>query len=200
MILAGVGAGKNIRSATIPISTARPIRMKYKFRPYSKNIVFLDTEFSSLDPHKGEILSIALVKLSGEEFYLELEYSGPIDAWVLKNIIPDLKGPKVSRSEATKKIKAFVGRKKPYIVAYVNQYDVIYTYKLFGSRKKPFFWLPIDFASILFGHGINPEAYFPKDKENFFKKIGVDASKYHEHNALDDARLLREVYLKMSQA
>lgn len=48
------------------------------------------------------------------------------------------------------------------------------------------------------GEILNPEAYFPKDKENFFPKIGIDAGRYHLHNALDDARLLREVYLKMA--
>lgn len=65
--------------------------MKLKFKPYSKNIIFLDTEFSSLDPYKGEILSIALVKLEGDELYLELKYKGPIDPWVKKHIIPTLK-------------------------------------------------------------------------------------------------------------
>jgi len=45
--------------------------------------------------------------------------------------------------------------------------------------------------------GIDPESYFPKDKNNFFKEIGVDTSKYKLHNAFDDAKLLREVYLKM---
>ena len=87
----------------------------------------------------------------------------------------------------------------PYIVANVNQYDVIYSYKLFGKGKEPFYWLPIDFASILFGMGINQESYYPDDKKNFFKKIGINASKYKRHNALDDARLLRDVYLKMSK-
>lgn len=173
--------------------------MKLKFKPYSKNIIFLDTEFSSPDPYKGEILSVGLVKLNGEELYFELEYEGPVDPWVKKNIIPKLKGPKISRRETTERIKTFVGKRKPYIVAYVNQYDVIYTYKLFGKEDSPFFWLPVDFSSILFGLGIDPEAYYPEDKKNFFKKIGIDTRKYkHTHNALDDARLLREVYLKMS--
>ena len=99
---------------------------------------------------------------------------------------------------AIEKVKEFIGNTKPYIMAYVNQYDVIYTYKLFGNVEKPFFWIPIDFGSILFGYGIDPEAYFPKDKKNFFKQIGIDASKYREHHALDDAKLLREVYLKMT--
>jgi len=53
--------------------------MKYKFNPFSKNIIFLDTEFSSLDPYKGEMLSIGLAKLDGSELYLELEYEGHFD-------------------------------------------------------------------------------------------------------------------------
>lgn len=173
-------------------------KLKYKFNPFSRNVIFLDTEFSSLDPYKGEILSIGLVKLNGEELYVELEFNGKVNPWVKENILPTLSKEKVSRIEAVKIIRNFIGRKKPYIVAYVNQYDVIYTYKLFGDKEKPFHWLPIDFASILFGMGIDPESYFPKDKENFFDKIGVDSIKFkHTHNALNDARLLREVYLKM---
>lgn len=158
----------------------------------------MDTEFSSLNPYQGEILSIDLVKMNGDGLYLELEYDGPADPWVVENIIPSLTAVKVSRKQAIEKVKEFIGNTKPYIMAYVNQYDVIYTYKLFGNVEKPFFWIPIDFGSILFGYGIDPEAYFPKDKKNFFKQIGIDASKYREHNALDDAKLLREVYLKMT--
>jgi len=165
-------------------------------KPYSDNIIFIDTEFSSLDPYKGEILSIGLVKLSGEELYLELEYGGEVDDWVKKNIIPTLKEKKVSREEAKKKIREFVGKKEPYSVAYVNQFDTIYWYKLFGTGSHPAYWLPIDFASILFGQGIDPESYFLKDKKNFFKEMGIDASRYKEHHALDDAKLLKKVWLK----
>lgn len=172
--------------------------MDYKFKSYSKNIIFLDTEFSSLDPYKGEILSIGIVKLDGKELYLELEHDGPVDKWVKENIIPTLKEKKYSRKDAIMKINQFVGKEKSYVISYVNQYDTIYTYKLFGKGNEPFYWLPIDFASVLFSLGIDPESYYPEDKKNFFKKIGIDASKYRMHNALDDARLLRDVYLKMS--
>jgi len=168
------------------------------FKPYSDNVIFLDSEFSSLDPYKGEVLSIGLVKLNGDELYLELEYTGPVDPWVSEHIIPDLKAPKISRPEAVVRITEFVGAQKPYIITYVTPYDVIYIRKLFGSEASPFFWLPVDFSSILFGYGIDPEAYYLGDKKNFFKDIGIDTSKYREHHALDDARLLREVYLKMS--
>jgi len=165
-------------------------------KSFSKNIIFLDTEFSSLDPYKGEILSIGLVKLNGEELYLELKYDGEIDPWVKKNIIPTLKDPKVSRETAKRRIREFIGKKKPYLVSYVNQFDAIYWYKLFGVNNHPAHWLPIDFASILFGLGINPEAYYYGDKDNFYKEMGIDHTKYKEHHALDDAKLLREVYLK----
>ena len=94
--------------------------------------------------------------MNGDGLYLELEYDGPADPWVVENIIPSLTAVKVSRKQAIEKVKEFVGNTKPYIMAYVNQYDVIYTYKLFGNVEKPFFWIPIDFGSILFGYGIDP--------------------------------------------
>ena len=70
--------------------------------------------------------------------------------------------------------------------------------KLFKSvtrKDLPFFWLPIDFASILFGMGLDP---YSLNNKKFLKKIGIDTQKFkHTHNALDDAKLLREVYMKM---
>ncbi|MDE2019461.1 MAG: 3'-5' exoribonuclease [Patescibacteria group bacterium] len=157
--------------------------------PFSNNIVFIDTEFSDLNPYHGEILSIALVKPDGQELYLELEYDGPVSDWVRENIVPTLTAPKVPREEAKRKIKEFLGGKKPYAIGFVNQYDTLYIYKLFRGDEDPFYWMPIDFASILFGNGKNPEASimeYPKDK-------------YREHNALDDARFLRDNYLKFFQ-
>lgn len=177
-----------------------------KIKPYSDNIIFYDSEFSSLDPYKGEILSIGLVKLDGDELYLEIEHDGEMSDFVKDNVLPYLKDIKVSREEARKKIREFIGGKESYLIAYVDSYDSIYWNKLFEIRddtkddKNPAFWMTIDFASILFGLGINPEAYNYKDKENFYKKIGIDVSRYKEHHALDDAKLLREVYLKFYQS
>ena len=167
-------------------------------KPYSRNIIFADTEFSSLDPYKGEILSIGLVTLGGKELYLELEYDGEVSKWVRDNITPTLTQEKVSRDTAKQKIAEFVGKYKPYLVAYVNQFDVIYLYKLFGfpENSDPFFWLPIDFASMLFAHGRDPESLVSFDK--LCAELGIPYEQYHQHNALDDARVLREVYLKLT--
>lgn len=154
-------------------------------KPFTENIVFLDTEFSSLNPYEGEILSIGLVKPNGEEFYIELEYDGPVSDWVKEHILPTLKGPKVSREEAKQKIKEFIGSSKSYMVAYVNQFDDVYFHKLFQGDELPYYWLPIDFASMMFAAGLNPETLL----------TGYDG-KYVEHHALDDAKLLRDCYIK----
>jgi len=168
-------------------------------KPFSNNIIFLDTEFSTLNPYKGEILSVGLIKLNDEELYLELEYNGEYEDWVKENILPNLKGPKVNREEAIKRIKEFIGEEKPFMVGYVNQFDAVYWKKLFNNKENPCYWIPIDFASILFALGIDPESYYTENKNNFFEKLGIDVRKYKKHNALDDAKLLKETYLKLIQ-
>ncbi len=165
-------------------------------KPFSENIIFVDTEFSTLDPYKGEILSIGIVKNTGEELYLELEYDGEVSDWVKENIMPTLKQPKVSREKAKKLITDFVGSDNPFMISYVGQFDAIYLYKLFGTGNEPFCWLPLDFASMLFAGGRDPEGLVNIKK--LCDEIGIDHKKYHRHNALDDAKLLREVYLKMT--
>jgi len=166
-------------------------------KPYSNNVIFFDTEFSSLDSDKGKVLSLGFVKLDGQELYLELEIEGDIDAWPKENILPNLIREKVSAEKAIELISRFVGYLKPYVVAYVNQFDLIYFYKLFGLENfnDKFNWIPIDFASILFSQGVNPELLSDWDQD-FLGKLKIDSAKLKHHNALDDAKLLREVYLK----
>lgn len=173
----------------------------YNFKPYSNNIVFFDTEFSSNDPYTGEILSIGMVKMSGEELYLELEYDGPVSDWVKENLLHTLTQEKVKREKAVELIKKFLGSDKPYLVTFVNDFDIVYLHKLLETKvfvNLPFHWLPIDFASILFGLGIEPESYIVDRKGKLIENLGIDPKKYNLHNALDDAKLLREVYLKMT--
>lgn len=169
--------------------------------PYTQNLIFFDTEFTALDATRGQLLSVGLVKMTGEELYLELEYDTAlyIDPWVKKHVLPSLRGPVVSHTEAKRLITAFVGpetseNKKPYLMSYVNQFDAIYWYGLFGSAKDhPAFWIPIDFASILFAYGFSPNSL---GKHSFYKELGLIKDEQAEHDALYDARMLREVYVK----
>ncbi len=162
----------------------------------ARQIIFFDTEFTFLDARKGELLSLGLVKDSGEELYLEFEQPphDRMDPWVIEHVLPSLSGTVVSKDEAKAQIREFVGPDRPYLMAYVNQFDSIYWYDLFSDpQKHPAFWIPIDFASILFAHGFDPESMGHQD---FFDRIGVNRSNYNTrgHNALEDAQLLKEVY------
>ncbi len=163
--------------------------------PHSENIVFYDAEFTDLDPKKGELLSIGLIKPSGEELYIEFEHSGECHPWVVKNVLPFLEGITIERKAAIAMIKDFIGDSEPFLLSYVNQLDAVYWYELFGSPKDhPAFWIPIDFASILFGYGFAPNGLGNK---KFLKMIGMNVDyDNREHNALDDARILKDVYNK----
>lgn len=160
----------------------------------TKELIFFDSEFTSLNPYEGEILSIGMVKENGEEFYIELACAAAPSEWVKEHILPTLTAEKLSREEAKRRIADFIGAGQPLMVANVNQYDTIYFYKLYDGPETPFYWLPLDFASIMFARGYDPE-----DNEQLYKSLGIDTAKYHQHHALDDARLLREAYLKLQQ-
>ena len=171
-----------------------------KITPYeTSNLIFIDTEFSDLDPYSGEILSIGIVKLSGEELYIELDYTGKSSKWVRKNILKTLKQTKISRQAAVDQIRAFIGEEEPFAVAFVDNYDVIYLTKLFGAGQLPFKWMTVDFASILFANGINPVKFQLESEsaKSFYASLGIDTKKYKHHHALDDARLVRDVWLKL---
>ncbi len=169
-------------------------------KPFSDNIIFFDTEFTSLNPNKAQLISIGLVKFNGEELYVELDYSGEESDWVKQHVLPFLSGKKISKESAVEKIREFVGDTKPYMVGYINQDDNIFWQELFMSvdenSENPFHLVSVDFATMLFSYGIDPEAYYSENNAELLNKLGIDRSKYNQHNALDDSRLLREAYLK----
>lgn len=159
---------------------------------FSSNVIFFDAEFSSLDPHRGEIISLALINRAGKELYLELEYDeNAASEWVKENILPLMLGdPKVSKRQAAEEIAKFTGDGKPYLVTYVSPFDVVFLHKIFAEREWPFHWLPLDFSSIMFACSRDPEKQLTLAKE-----LGVDTHGRQMHSALSDARVLRETYL-----
>ena len=98
-------------------------------------------------------------------------------------------------------MRKFLGRTNPFAIAYVDNYDALYSVKLFGEGSKtPFKWMTIDFASILFANGINPTKFLASESgaKTFYKSIGIVIEKYQQHHALHDARLLRDVWVKIT--
>ncbi len=83
---------------------------------------FLDTEFNGFG---GALLSLALVPEDGEEFYVTLECEDPLVPWVERNVLPyldtvpvGLASPRLSRREAADALAAYLASDpEPELVA-----------------------------------------------------------------------------------
>ncbi len=160
-----------------------------------REIIFTDAEFPVLSPYGTEFLSIALIKPSGEELYLEIETEVQSSEWVQQNVVPYLTGQKITKEEAKKRLLAFIGPNKPYFISFVPCFDWMGICAYFGPGKQelPFYWIPIDFANILLMKGIDPE----HDKLKLAQSLGIDVTGLRLHNALDDTRLLKMLWEKI---
>ncbi len=173
-------------------------------KPFSENIVFWDTEFSSSDPYKSEIISLGMIKYTGEELYFELEVPDYTSAWVKEIVLPLLAETKISRAEAMIKIDEFLGESKPYLMADWDKFDVTCLYKLYNlgeqnPKDMKWAWNSVDFRSVLFTLGIDPSRMGTSHEDNLYQELGVNYKGYRDHHALDDAKLLREVYLELEK-
>ena len=131
--------------------------------PFSEQIIFFDAEFTSLEYEKSELLSFGAVTLAGEEFYCEIATdSAAASDWVREHVLPTLTAPKISMDEARTQIAAFVRRVShghtPFLMTYVYKYDAYHWYKLFGYDDDMTHRIILDFASMLFAMGVDPEA------------------------------------------
>ncbi len=83
---------------------------------------FLDTEFNGFG---GALLSLALVPEDGEEFYITLECADSIVPWVERNVMPfldhvpvGLVSPRMKRAEAAMAVSAYLAADpEPELVA-----------------------------------------------------------------------------------
>jgi hypothetical protein len=145
---------------------------------------FLDTEYNGWG---GALLSLALVPDDGEELYLALDWIGPLETWVERNVIPyldavpeQLVSPRMSRVDAARTLAHYLaGDPDPLIVA-----D----------------W-PEDIAQLnallVTGPGIMAE--LPRLRCEFIALSGFStaANSKVPHNALHDARALRDHFLSL---
>jgi hypothetical protein len=145
---------------------------------------FLDTEYNGWG---GALLSLALVPDDGEELYVTLDWSGHLEPWVERNVLPyldmvpdSLKSPRMSRPDAARAIAHYLaGDQEPLIVA-----D----------------W-PEDIAQInmLLVTGPGMMAEVPGLRFEFMPLSGFStaANSKVPHNALHDARALRDHILSI---
>jgi hypothetical protein len=145
---------------------------------------FLDTEYNGW---RGALLSLALVPDDGEDLYLTLDWAGPLDSWVEKNVIPYLDtvpeshvSPRLNRTDAAGTIVHYLGGDpEPLIVADwpedIAQFNML----------------------LLNGPGMMVEV--PSLTFRFLPLSGFStaANSKVPHNALHDARALRDHVLSL---
>jgi hypothetical protein len=145
---------------------------------------FLDTEYNGWG---GALLSLALVPDDGEELYLTLDWSGALEPWVERNVIPyldtvpeTLVSPRLTRADAARLLAHHLaGDPEPLIVA-----D----------------W-PEDIAqfNMLLLNGPGTMVEVPSLTFRFLPLSGFStaANSKVPHNALHDARALRDHVLSL---
>jgi 3' exoribonuclease, RNase T-like len=152
---------------------------------------FLDTEFIESGPSFPLIsLSIAIVAEDGRELYI-VNADAPLElanAWVKKNVIPNLGDPRPEAGDARQPIlklseivRRFIGESKPEFWGYYADYDWVVFCQLFGTM--------IDL----------PKGWpmYCRDLKQFCDDLGnpeLPKQNSTEHNALHDARWNREAW------
>jgi hypothetical protein len=163
---------------------------------------FMDCEFIENGPLQPiYLLSLGLVAEDGRELYVE-DGSTPLgfaNPWVVDNVLPKLKGPKLMPRELRREVLEFVnapvtatqpGRKvgAPEFWSYYGQYDWVCFAQIFGAM--------VDF----------PQGWpqYLNDLQQWAHQLGVYRSEFPphagiEHNALDDARWHRDIHRVLQQ-
>jgi hypothetical protein len=140
---------------------------------------FLDTEYNGWG---GALLSLALVPEEGEELYLTLDWSGPLEEWVERNVVPyldtvpeSLISPRLSREDAARAISHYLaGDPDPLIVADWPE-DIAYFNAL-----------------LVTGPGVMTEVFGLRFQFLPLSGFSTAANSKVPHNALHDARSLRD--------
>jgi hypothetical protein len=153
---------------------------------------FLDTEYNGWG---GALLSLALVpEDGGQEFYVTLDCSDPLEEWVERNVIPyldsvpeTLVSPRVSRAIAARELSAWLLRE--------HDAQSLAHYPDFVELKVVADW-PEDISKICNLLMIGPGSIVEIPPTSFqllqLPGFSTAANSRVPHNALHDARALRD--------
>lgn len=180
----------------------------------AKTKIFFDTEFTGLHQNTT-LISIGLISECGKTFYAELtDYDkSQIDIWLQKNVIENLllrtynidedykpydnnviiKGDKVL---VQKSLSHWLHQFKEIEVwSDCLSYDWVLFCQLFGHAleiPENVYYIPFDICTLFKIKGIDPDI----NREDFadFK------TNSRKHNALHDARVIRECFFKLQES
>lgn len=172
-------------------------------------IYTLDTEFNAKD-NVINPLSLALVKITGEELYIEFEplHSNDYNEFVAKNVVPNLKWVK----EANFSFIRTIEEAREEIIAFTKDtgYGVDPESNITKEDNKFYTWYgAYDWVMLsqVFGEMVNLPKNFPMYTRNLkyivdlhnISKAKLPKQIDDNHNALEDARWNMEVYRYISE-
>jgi len=157
--------------------------------------VYFDTEFTGL--HKDTtLISIGIIDENGREYYAELkDYDeNQCDDWIKENVIKNLDGNHVvSKEELREELTEWFSEyKKVEIWSDCLAYDWVLFNDIFGHAftiPMNIYYIPFDICTLMKIKGVDPDI----DREDF-AEMNEKSSK---HNALWDAKVIKECYDKL---
>lgn len=137
--------------------------------------LWIDTEFNGLIEHyrSGDLISMALVDEAGKEWYEVLECAKP-EPWIADHVVPILDKAPIS-----------IGAFKDSLAQYLRGYDYIH---LIAD------W-PADVANFCDALIVGPGLCMYHPPLTFEIVSGLEIKPAVPHNALSDARAIRDAYL-----
>ncbi|HVM22213.1 MAG TPA: hypothetical protein VM308_02780 [Sphingomicrobium sp.] len=158
---------------------------------------FLDTEYNGLG---GALLSLALVPEDrGQELYLTLECSQPIEPWVAQNVVPyldtvpeTLVSPRMSRGEAARALSAWLIRE--HNAQSLSHYPNDVEFEIVADWPED---ISLFCNLLLIGGGVMVEVPPLTFRLVQLPGFSTAANSNVPHNALHDARALRDHMMAM---
>ncbi len=138
--------------------------------------LYLDCEFTDFE---GELISSGIVSQEGQEFYEVIEYPEPSE-WVKENVVPILLKTPMPRIKVQKRLQDYLMQFHEIEVIADWPEDISFFCNL-----------------LIIGGGVRINT--PPLTMQVIREINSDASRL-QHNALADARAIKESYMKLSEA
>lgn len=137
--------------------------------------IFIDCEFNGFG---GKLMSMALVPQNPgwPEFYEEIEIKDQIEPWVQTNVVPHLFKAPISYSEFQAKLSQYLWDMRHNDITVVADWPDDLRYFMEATITGP-------------GERINMPTVI-----NFRLDLNIDYDSLVPHNALHDARAIRDVY------
>ncbi|MEA3346890.1 MAG: 3'-5' exoribonuclease [Candidatus Auribacterota bacterium] len=170
-------------------------------------IVFIDNEFTGVHAFTT-LISVGLVTFEGDSLYVSLnDYDkDQVSGWVKDNVLNMIDESKsVSSLEACKKVQIFLDNyskgEKVSLVSAGKMTDIILFFQLWHSLHPGKKYFHLSFLPEYLNHG----AHYDLNTLFFIAGIDpdIDRAKFagrkesNRHHALDDAKIVRECFLKL---